>query len=135
MSCHQNMPEAAVGEKGLRIVAAGRPLGRIAGLGRIRTLRGVARRLYLLRIGHGGGDGLACRLLLRRRACNRRAAHVGRRVAGRKGIFRAGIDQIVLPWDRMGVYLALAALVGVLAAVLPSIKAARLNVLTAIAHD
>jgi putative ABC transport system permease protein len=29
----------------------------------------------------------------------------------------------------------LAALVGVLAAVLPSIKAARLNVLTAIAHD
>ncbi|MFC7274712.1 ABC transporter permease [Paractinoplanes rhizophilus] len=46
-----------------------------------------------------------------------------------------GIDQIVLPWDRMGVYLVLAALVGVLAAVLPSIKAARLNVLTAIAHD
>ncbi|MFI5891374.1 ABC transporter permease [Actinoplanes sp. NPDC051513] len=46
-----------------------------------------------------------------------------------------GIDQIVLPWDRMGIYLVLAALVGVLAAVLPSIKAARLNVLQAIAHD
>jgi putative ABC transport system permease protein len=46
-----------------------------------------------------------------------------------------GIDQIILPWDRMGLYLVLAALVGVLAAVLPSIKAARLNVLTAIAHD
>lgn len=46
-----------------------------------------------------------------------------------------GIDQIILPWDRMGIYLVLAALVGVLAAVLPSIKAARLNVLTAIAHD
>jgi len=46
-----------------------------------------------------------------------------------------GIDQIVLPWDRMAIYLALAALVGVLAAVLPSIKAARLNVLQAIAHE
>jgi putative ABC transport system permease protein len=46
-----------------------------------------------------------------------------------------GINQIVLPWGGMGLYLVLAALVGVLAAVLPSIKAARLNVLTAIAHD
>ena len=46
-----------------------------------------------------------------------------------------GITDLVLPWDRMGLYLGLAALVGVLAAVLPSIKAARLNVLAAIAHD
>jgi putative ABC transport system permease protein len=46
-----------------------------------------------------------------------------------------GIDRLVLPWAGMGVYLVLAALVGVLAAVLPSIKAARLNVLAAIAHD
>ncbi|GAA2646855.1 ABC transporter permease [Paractinoplanes durhamensis] len=46
-----------------------------------------------------------------------------------------GIDQLVLPWGGMGTYLVLAALVGVLAAVLPSIKAARLNVLAAIAHD
>jgi putative ABC transport system permease protein len=46
-----------------------------------------------------------------------------------------GIKQTVLPWANMGLYLVLAALVGVLAAVLPSIKAARLNVLTAIAHD
>ncbi len=46
-----------------------------------------------------------------------------------------GITDLVLPWTQMGLYLGLAALVGVLAAVLPSIKAARLNVLAAIAHD
>ncbi|MFF5083884.1 ABC transporter permease [Actinoplanes sp. NPDC000266] len=46
-----------------------------------------------------------------------------------------GITDLVLPWERMGLYLGLAALVGVLAAVLPSIRAARLNVLSAIAHD
>jgi putative ABC transport system permease protein len=46
-----------------------------------------------------------------------------------------GITQLVLPWGGMGLYLGLAALVGVLAAVLPSIKAARLNVLAAIAHE
>nr|WP_296071967.1 ABC transporter permease [uncultured Actinoplanes sp.] len=46
-----------------------------------------------------------------------------------------GITDLVLPWTNMGLYLGLAALVGVLAAVLPSIKAARLNVLAAIAHD
>ncbi len=46
-----------------------------------------------------------------------------------------GITDLVLPWTEMGLYLGLAALVGVLAAVLPSIKAARLNVLAAIAHE
>ncbi|WP_250003944.1 ABC transporter permease [Actinoplanes sp. M2I2] len=46
-----------------------------------------------------------------------------------------GITDLVLPWAQMGLYLGLAAVVGVLAAVLPSIKAARLNVLAAIAHD
>ncbi|MCY1139514.1 FtsX-like permease family protein [Actinoplanes sp. Pm04-4] len=46
-----------------------------------------------------------------------------------------GITDLVLPWTQMALYLGLAALVGVLAAVLPSIKAARLNVLAAIAHD
>ncbi|UQU68114.1 ABC transporter permease [Couchioplanes caeruleus] len=46
-----------------------------------------------------------------------------------------GITELVLPWTRMGTYLLLAALVGVIAAVLPAIRAARLNVLGAIAHD
>jgi putative ABC transport system permease protein len=46
-----------------------------------------------------------------------------------------GITDLVLPWSNMGLYLGLAAVVGVLAAVLPSVKAARLNVLAAIAHE
>lgn len=46
-----------------------------------------------------------------------------------------GITELVLPWGRMGTYLLLAAVVGVIAAVLPAIRAARLNVLSAIAHD
>ncbi|MGK5685352.1 ABC transporter permease [Actinoplanes sp. URMC 104] len=45
-----------------------------------------------------------------------------------------GITELALPWTQMGLYLGLAAVVGVLAAVLPSIKAARLNVLAAIAQ-
>ena len=35
----------------------------------------------------------------------------------------------------MGLFLGLAALVGVVAAMLPAIRAARINVLAAIAHD
>ncbi|HET9138499.1 ABC transporter permease [Actinophytocola sp.] len=46
-----------------------------------------------------------------------------------------GITELVLPWQQMGVYLVLAAVVGVVAAVLPAIRAARLNVLGAIAHE
>ncbi|OKK16698.1 ABC transporter [Streptomyces sp. CB00455] len=40
--------------------------------------------------------------------------------------------QLVLPWDRIGVFLLLAAVVGVLAAMWPARSAARLNMLTAI---
>ncbi|MEW2476846.1 FtsX-like permease family protein [Micromonospora gifhornensis] len=46
-----------------------------------------------------------------------------------------GITDLVLPWGQMGVFLGLAALIGVIAAVLPAIRAARINVLGAIAHD
>jgi putative ABC transport system permease protein len=46
-----------------------------------------------------------------------------------------GITEMVFPWQQMGLYLVLAAVVGVVAAVLPAIRAARLNVLTAIAHE
>ena len=35
----------------------------------------------------------------------------------------------------MGLYLVLAALVGVVAAIIPAIRAARINVLAAIAHE
>jgi putative ABC transport system permease protein len=46
-----------------------------------------------------------------------------------------GITDLVLPWERMATYLVLAGLVGVVAAVLPAIRAARLDVLGAIAHE
>ncbi|MGV9557573.1 ABC transporter permease [Streptomyces sp. NPDC003522] len=43
--------------------------------------------------------------------------------------------ELVLPWGRMAVFLALAGAVGVLAALWPARRAARLNVLTAIKSD
>ncbi len=46
-----------------------------------------------------------------------------------------GITDLVLPWADMGVMVALGAVVGVVAAILPAIRAARINVLGAIAHD
>ncbi|MFF5218726.1 ABC transporter permease [Micromonospora sp. NPDC000442] len=46
-----------------------------------------------------------------------------------------GITKLVLPWGQMGVFLGLAAIIGVIAAALPAIRAARINVLGAIAHD
>jgi putative ABC transport system permease protein len=46
-----------------------------------------------------------------------------------------GITRLALPWAEMGMYLGLAAVVGVIAAVLPAIRAARTNVLTAIAYE
>ncbi|MFB9236383.1 ABC transporter permease [Plantactinospora siamensis] len=46
-----------------------------------------------------------------------------------------GIDRLILPWGQMGLFLGLAAIIGVVAAVLPAIRAARINVLGAIAHE
>ncbi|MBQ0894124.1 ABC transporter permease [Micromonospora sp. U56] len=46
-----------------------------------------------------------------------------------------GITDLVLPWGQMGLFLGLAAIIGVVAAVLPAVRAARINVLGAIAHD
>jgi putative ABC transport system permease protein len=52
-----------------------------------------------------------------------------------KGLADEGLKTIVLPWNQMGIYLAVGAVVGVVAAILPGIKAARTNVLTAIAYE
>ncbi|SCF25233.1 putative ABC transport system permease protein [Micromonospora purpureochromogenes] len=46
-----------------------------------------------------------------------------------------GITDLILPWGQMGIFLGLAAIIGVIAAVLPAVRAARINVLGAIAHD
>ncbi|GAA0745134.1 ABC transporter permease [Dactylosporangium roseum] len=52
-----------------------------------------------------------------------------------KALKDEGFTRVAFPWQQMATYLLLAALVGVVAAVLPSIRAARVNVLQAIAHD
>jgi putative ABC transport system permease protein len=46
-----------------------------------------------------------------------------------------GISQLSLPWTQLATYLVLAGVVGVVAAVLPAIRAARTNVLQAIAYE
>nr|WP_203810448.1 FtsX-like permease family protein [Actinoplanes tereljensis] len=46
-----------------------------------------------------------------------------------------GVTDLVVPLDRMGAYLGLAVVTGVLASLPPAARAARLNVLRAIAHD
>jgi len=46
-----------------------------------------------------------------------------------------GFTNLSFPWTQMAVYLVLAAIVGVIAAVLPAIRAARVNVLGAIAYE
>lgn len=46
-----------------------------------------------------------------------------------------GITDLVMPWQQMGLFVGLAALVGVVAAIIPAIRAARINVLAAIAHE
>ncbi|MFF5173542.1 ABC transporter permease [Micromonospora sp. NPDC000089] len=46
-----------------------------------------------------------------------------------------GITDLRLPWGQMALFLVLSAVIGVIAAVLPAVRAARINVLGAIAHE
>jgi putative ABC transport system permease protein len=52
-----------------------------------------------------------------------------------RGLRDQGITSIGVPWGQMAVYLVLGAVIGVVASVLPAVRAARLNVLTAIAYE
>jgi putative ABC transport system permease protein len=106
----------------LSVLERTRELGllRAVGLGRAQTMRMITVEAVvisvfgaLLGVAVGAGLGTA----------------VVRALAG------DGITDLVLPWGWMGTYLVLAAFVGVIAAVLPAIRAARLNVLGAIAHE
>jgi putative ABC transport system permease protein len=106
----------------LSVLERTRELGllRAVGLGRAQTMRMVTVEAVVISV-FGALLGVAV------------GAGMGSAVA--KALENDGITEIVLPWGRMGTYLALAALVGVVAAVAPAIRAARLNVLGAIAHD
>jgi putative ABC transport system permease protein len=46
-----------------------------------------------------------------------------------------GLEVIALPWGQLGLFLVVAVVIGVLAAVLPARRAARLDVLRAIAAE
>ncbi|MFG1924880.1 ABC transporter permease [Cryptosporangium sp. NPDC048952] len=46
-----------------------------------------------------------------------------------------GLGEFALPWGQMGTYLVLSVFVGVIAALLPALRAARLNVLAAISYE
>lgn len=56
-------------------------------------------------------------------------------VAAVRALEDMGITDIGIPWAQLGGYLLISAGIGVVAAILPAIRAARLNVLQAIAHD
>ncbi|MDI6100146.1 ABC transporter permease [Actinoplanes sp. NEAU-A12] len=106
----------------LSVLERTRELGllRAVGLGRAQTMRMITVEAVVIAV-FGALLGVAV------------GAGMGSAVA--HALENDGITQIVLPWSRMATYLVLAALVGVVAAVLPAIRAARLNVLNAIAHD
>jgi len=106
----------------LSVLERTRELGllRAIGLSRMATMRMVTVEAVVITVfgallGLGVGVGLGSAVV--------------------KGLSDEGLKDIVLPWEQMGVYLAVGAVVGVLAAVLPAIKAARTNVLNAIAYE
>jgi putative ABC transport system permease protein len=106
----------------LSVLERTRELGllRAVGLGRAQTMRMVTVEAVVISV-FGALLGVAV------------GAGMGAAVV--QALEGEGITQLVLPWTRMGTYLLLAGLVGVIAAVLPAIRAARLNVLGAIAHE
>jgi putative ABC transport system permease protein len=106
----------------LSVLERTRELGllRAVGLGRAQTMRMVTVEAVVISV-FGALLGVV--------------VGAGMGTAVTRALESDGITELVLPWGRMGTYLVLAALVGVIAAVLPAIRAARLNVLGAIAHD
>ena len=106
----------------LSVLERTRELGllRAVGLGRAQTMRMVTVEAVVISV-FGALLGVV--------------VGAGMGTAVTRALKSDGITELVLPWGRMGTYLVLAALVGVFAAVLPAIRAARLNVLGAIAHD
>ncbi|WP_243704525.1 ABC transporter permease [Micromonospora sp. KC723] len=52
-----------------------------------------------------------------------------------RALRKEGFTDVALPWEQMGTYLVLAVIVGAFAATLPAIRAARVDVLNAIAHE
>ncbi|MFI5845923.1 ABC transporter permease [Catenuloplanes sp. NPDC051500] len=60
---------------------------------------------------------------------------VGLGAAAVRALHGSGLTTLALPWPRIGLYLLVGAAVGVVAAILPAIRAARTNVLHAISYE
>jgi putative ABC transport system permease protein len=106
----------------LSVLERTRELGllRAIGLSRAQTMRMVSVEAVVISVfgavlGLGVGAGLGAAVV--------------------RALADQGITDLALPWEQMGIYLGLAAVVGVVAAVLPAIRAARVNVLHAIAYE
>jgi len=106
----------------LSVLERTRELGllRAIGLGRAQVMRMITVEAVVISV-FGALLGLA--------------VGTGLGVAVVRALKDEGFTNLAFPWQQMGVYLALAGLVGVVAAVLPAIRAARTNVLAAIAHE
>jgi putative ABC transport system permease protein len=106
----------------LSVIERTREIGllRAIGLGRAQTMRMVTVESVVISV-FGALLGVA--------------VGTGMGAAVVRALRDQGFTDLTLPLSQMGVYVGLAAVVGVIAAVLPSIRAARLNVLTAIAHE
>jgi putative ABC transport system permease protein len=106
----------------LSVLERTRELGllRAVGLGRAATMRMVTVEAVVISV-FGALLGVV--------------VGTGLGAAATRALADEGIDRLALPWADMGTYLVLAAVVGVVAAVLPAIRAARTNVLTAIAYE
>lgn len=106
----------------LSVLERTRELGllRAVGLGRAQTMRMVTVEAVVISVfgallGLGVGVGLGAAIV--------------------QALHDQGITELALPWAQMGTYLVLAAIIGVVAAILPAIRAARVNVLRAIAYE
>jgi putative ABC transport system permease protein len=106
----------------LSVLERTRELGllRAVGLSRAQTMRMVTVEAMVISI-FGALLGLAV------------GAGLGTAVV--RALSDEGITNLALPWTQMVTYLILAGIVGVVAAVLPAIRAARVNVLQAIAYE
>ncbi len=106
----------------LSVLERTRELGllRAVGLNRAQTMRMVTVEAIVISV-FGALLGLA--------------VGVGLGAAVVQALHDQGITDLALPWSQMITYLILAGFVGVVAAVLPAIRAARTNVLQAIAYE
>jgi putative ABC transport system permease protein len=63
------------------------------------------------------------------------ALGLGLGIALQRGLRSQGLDTLAIPWSTVAVVLVASAIVGVLAAILPAVRASRLDILRAIATE